>query len=111
MIAVKLKVRGHVGRKAAEFELDLLSPEPPYVWMPRSEGRGGESSPLFLAEVKWSAVFACYVCVCEDDVADDLGSFEELVAAYERKGWRAGEPFSLVAHPPAKGRRQRRAAS
>ena len=57
-------------------------------------------SPLFLAEVKWSAVFGAYVCVCEDDVADDLAGVEELVKAYARAGWRELRRVSLFVQPP-----------
>jgi hypothetical protein len=104
--AVKLRVRGIVGREAAEFEKSLVLAEQPHVWMPQHEGRGGQRQPLFLASVKWSAVFGAYVCVCEDDVADDLGSIDELASAYPRIGWRELRRVSLVVRPPS-----RRAAS
>ena len=44
MYAVKLRVRGIVGRAAAEFEKDMILPEPPRVWMPRGEGGGARAT-------------------------------------------------------------------
>src|SRR5262245_26482454 len=47
MIAVRLKVRALLGRQAVEFEKDLQLSQPPYVWLPLTEGRLGERVPIF----------------------------------------------------------------
>lgn len=99
MIKVKLTVRAIVHPQAIEFEKEVEAAQPPYVWMPLAEGRLGERSPLFLSEVRWSAVFGCYLCRCEPDLADDVESAAELVGAYERAGWRETTRVNLYDCP------------
>jgi hypothetical protein len=106
MVNVRLRVRAHLGREALEFERDAPMPRAPFVGQALPLGRGGEASPLFLAEVAFSAVHQAYVCRAEDDVADGLGTAEALAAAYARAGWRLAARASLLVCPP-----RRRAAS
>src|SRR4051812_24299930 len=104
MHTVRLRVRAVLRRAAVEFERDALLSAKPFVGLAVGLGRRGEGAPLFLTESAWSAVFACYVCRAEDDLAEgDYGDDAEALAAdYALAGWREARRLGLALCPPRK---------
>ena len=104
MYAVRMRVRAVLRHVAVEFERDVLASAKPFVGLAVGLGRQGEDVPLFLAEVKWSAVFGTYVCQAEDDQAEDAygDDAEPLVADYVFAGWREIRRVGLSLCPPKK---------